>query len=82
MLTAFRESSVDGKPGDVSLRRILATVFSMFAAILFVAAFKYAALGWVVFIPGAVCVLATLLLLFFTTWADVAAIISAAKGQK
>jgi len=81
MLSIFREApSADGKPGPVSIRRVLAAYFSALAAALFILAFRYAAAGWWVFIPGAVCVLSVLFLLFFTTWADVASVARAVKA--
>lgn len=81
MLSVFREApSSDGKPGPVSVRRVLAAYFAALAAALFVLAFRYASAGWWVFIPGAVCIAAVLLLLFFTTWADVASVARAVKS--
>lgn len=68
---AFQEST-----GSTSMRRILACVFTVAAIALFVLAFKYAAAGWFVFIPGLACLVAVVLLLFFTTWADVAEVAS------
>jgi len=80
-MSIFREANnADGSKGPVSMRRVLAFIFSLFAICLFIVAFTYASVGWVVFIPGTICTVASLLLLFFTTWADVAAIINAVKG--
>lgn len=81
-LSIFREAPLpDGTPGPVSLRRVLAAFFASCAVVLFFRALQ-TPVGWYVFIPGAVCVLSCLLLLFFTTWADVAAVVTAAKvGQ-
>jgi fatty acid desaturase len=67
--------------GAISMRRILAAFFSLAA----VALGGYAipgALGWWVFLPSALCLAGALLLMFFTTWADVAALISAAKRDR
>jgi hypothetical protein len=76
-LTAWREGG-EGTP--FSIRRILATFFALAAVVLGVLAFKYAASGWFVFIPSGLCIVAVLLLLFFTTWADVAEVVSKVKG--
>jgi hypothetical protein len=70
----FQESD-----GSISMRRCLALFFALMAAALFYVAFPYANSGWYVFIPGTVCILAVLLLLFFTTWGDIAEVISSAK---
>lgn len=81
-MSAFREAPLpDGRPGPLSLRRILAAWFAVLAPVLFAMALRHAQAGWIVFLPGGVCVLAALLLLFFTTWADVAALVSAAKAR-
>ena len=81
MASIFREApSADGKPGPVSIRRVLAAYFAALAAALFAMAFNYASAGWWVFLPGAVCIAAVLLLLFFTTWADVASVARAVKA--
>ena len=80
MLSIFREaSSVDGKPGPISIRRVLSAYFAALSAALFILALPRASAGWWVFIPGAACVVAALLLLFFTTWADVASVARAVK---
>jgi len=67
--------------GAVSMRRILAAFFSLAA----VALGGYAipvAMGWWVFIPSALCLVGVLLLMFFTTWSDVAGLISASKRDR
>jgi hypothetical protein len=78
-MTLFREG---GKDSPVSIRRILAAFFSL----CFVAAswygFKYIDKGWIVFIPAIASLLSVLLLLFFTTWNDITALIQAAGGIK
>lgn len=76
MLSMFRE----GGPGaPVSMRRVLAFFFAILSIPLGIIAIPYGA--WQVFIPFGVCVLACLLLLFFTTWADITEIIKAAKEK-
>jgi uncharacterized membrane protein len=82
IFTMFREASENGQPGPVSMRRVLAAIFAAAAIVLFVLAFKYSSVGWVVFIPGIACLAAVLLLLFFTTWGDVSQILSVIKGVK
>jgi fatty acid desaturase len=87
MTSMFREADEqdkDGKTvkGPVSARRVLAFVLSLSAVALFAAAIIFAPqYGWTVFIPGVSCLAGALLLLFFTTWGDVAAIAAAWKGK-
>jgi hypothetical protein len=79
-MSMFREApSADGKPGPVSIRRVLAAFFSLSAVSLGAVAIPNAP-GWYVFIPSVACLAGALLLMFFTTWSDVAAVISASKG--
>ncbi len=82
MSSLFREAkNDDGTPGPVSMRRVLAFLL-VFAAIgLFAGAFMFASSGWYVFIGGIACLSGALLLLFFTTWADVAQIVGAWKAK-
>ncbi|MDD4933711.1 MAG: hypothetical protein PHO89_09645 [Methylacidiphilaceae bacterium] len=81
MLSIFREApGVDGKPGPVSMRRVLAAFFALVFVVLALAALPWAGSGWYVFAPAGLCVVAVLFLLFFTTWADVAAVFAAAKN--
>ena len=78
-MSMFREApAIDGTPGPVSMRRVLAAFFSLAAVALGAVAIPGAP-GWYVFIPSALCVVAALLLMFFTTWSDVAAIVAAIK---
>lgn len=67
--------------GSVSMRRILAFFFAL-ASVALAAVAIPGAPGWYVFIPAGLCVVACLLLLFFTTWADVAEIIKSVKGKE
>ena len=74
MIGPFQEQD-----GAVSMRRILACFFAAAAVPLGIIAIPSGA--WFDFIPCMVCVLACLLLLFFTTWTDVATIVAAWKGK-
>lgn len=74
MLSMFKEVN-----GQVSMRRVLAASFFAAFVVLSVLALPKASVGWYIFIPSLACVAASLLLLFFTTWADVAEVVSAAK---
>ena len=77
--TMFREG---GAESPVSMRRILAAFFGASSVALAIVLPLIAGVsGWYVFLPCGACIFASLILLFFTTWADVAAIISAAKGK-
>jgi len=76
MIGPFQEAD-----GAVSMRRILAAICFPIAGFLYALAFQFSAAGWAVFIPGTTFLLAGLVLLFFTTWADVAQIVKAAKGE-
>lgn len=75
----FREEEKEGKPGPVSIRRVLAFLLVLSAIGLFVGGFFIDKESWYVFLPGIVCLAGSLLLLFFTTWSDVAEIAKAIK---
>jgi len=75
----FREAAIDGKPGPVSMRRVLAAFFSIASVALFFSAIPGAASGWYGFIPGCLCLVGALVLMFCTTWSDVAAVVAAVK---
>lgn len=80
MFSFLREAPLpDGKPGPLSARRILAFILALASLPCYFAGFQYSASGWYVFIPGIVCQLSALLLMFFTTWADVAEIVQAIR---
>jgi hypothetical protein len=76
MIGPFQEAD-----GAVSMRRILAVLFAIFSLACYAVGFKYSMVGWWAFIPGASFELGSLLLLFFTTWADIAEVIGKAKGE-
>lgn len=75
-MSMLREAPINGKPGPVSIRRVLALFFAVAAIGLFWGAFTFSATGWFVFVPGIACLAAVLLLLFFTTWADISELAS------
>jgi hypothetical protein len=74
--TAWREG---GEGSPFSIRRILATFFAFSAVILFGLSLPIGA--WYAALPGGLCLAAALLLLFFTTWADVASAMRTATGK-
>jgi hypothetical protein len=83
VLSFLREADKsDGSPGPLSARRIAAFILILEVMPLFYLALKFSANGWFVFLPGGMCLVAAILLFFFTTWADVKEIISAAAGLK
>ena len=65
--------------GAISMRRILAAFFSLAAVALGAVAIPNAP-GWYVFIPSGLCLGGALLLMFFTTWSDVAEVVAKVKG--
>jgi hypothetical protein len=75
MIGPFQEES-----GAVSLRRILALICIVASIALGVAALTYATAGWWVFLPALAYIAAAIVLLFFTTWADIASVTKALKG--
>ena len=79
MLSIFREEGKDGEPGPVSVRRVLAFLLVLSAVGLFIGGFFFNKESWYVFLPGIACLAGSLLLLFFTTWSDVAEIAKAIK---
>ena len=61
--------------GLISMRRVLAFFLVPAAVGLFIGGFFFVEKGsWYVFLPGIACLCGSLLLLFFTTWSDVAEI--------
>jgi hypothetical protein len=83
MFSFLREADKsDGSPGPLSARRIVAFILIFAALPLFYFALKYSSNGWFVFLPGGMCLAAAIILLFFTTWADIKEIITAAAKLK
>jgi hypothetical protein len=87
-LSALREAPVDGKPGPFSFRRC-ASVYLLAAAVaLFVLGLETAKTlpasvpGWVVLVPGALCLGGAILMPILTTIADVVQFVQAARGGK
>jgi fucose permease len=70
----FREE--DNK---VSMRRVLAFFLVIASVGLFVGGFFFAEHSWYVFLPGITSIAGALLLLFFTSWCDVAKLANAVK---
>lgn len=74
MIGPFQESD-----GSVSMRRIIAAFFALAAVVLFIMALPYTDKGWIAFIPGGVCVGASLLAMFFSTWESITTLVKAVK---
>ena len=79
ILTMFREEGEGGIAGPVSMRRVLAFLLAVVAVGLFIGGFFIEKEGWYAFVPGIACLCGSLLLLFFTTWADIAEIAKAIR---
>jgi len=60
--------------GAVSMRRVLAFILALAAIGLFASGIVSEKDSVFVFLPGAACLAGALLLLFFTTWSDMAEI--------
>jgi hypothetical protein len=58
---------------------VLAFIFGFAAIGLFIGGLFFPAFSWYAFIPGISCLAGALLLLFFTTWSDIAEIAKALK---
>lgn len=65
--------------GSLSLRRLLATFFSVCFLILSVMAIWSEQAGWYVYIPAVASLVAVVVILFFTTWSDLKDTIGAIK---
>lgn len=76
MIGPFQESD-----GSVSMRRILAAYFAIASVVLFIIALNIPNRDWTAFIPGGVCLGASLLMIFFTTWESVTELVKAVKGK-
>lgn len=79
MINTMIKEDGDGSP--YSSRRILAFASFISAIALFIWAFNFSASGWYVFIPGLSLMAAVLILLFFTTWTDIAEAAAKIKGS-
>jgi len=79
-MTIFREAnSPDGKPGPVSLRRVMAAFLALSGVGLGVFSMTTASTWQVTAMALGVPIGAALVLLFFTTWSDVASLVKAVK---
>ena len=65
--------------GQGSMRRTLAFIFAIASIPFSVAALFFSDNGWIVFIPGLAFIGAAIILLFFTTWADIKSVIEAVR---
>ncbi len=78
----------NGDPGPFSFRRIVAALFVPASIALFILGLKALAdlpagvPAWVAMFPGALCLLAVLILAICTTVGDIVAIVQAARGVK
>ena len=75
-LGIFKESN-----GDWSMRRVLAFIFAILGLGAGVAAVSFGAVWQVVAIAFGFPIIASLILLFFTTWTDVIAIVNAFRSK-
>lgn len=76
MKSMFKEAM----DGPYSMRRTLAFLLVIASIGLSLVSLRYAQYGWVVFIPSGLFLIASIVLLFFTTWTDITALVSAAKN--
>ena len=86
-LSALREATLpDGTPGPFSFRRLLAVGLAPASIVLFVLGIRVlptlpeSVPAWAAMLPGALCLVATLVLAICTTVGDIVAIIQAARG--
>ena len=80
-LSIFREHDEAGKPGPVSMRRVLAFLLVFVFIGLSIGGFFIQKESWFVFLPGIASLAGALLLLLFTTWSDVTELTKAVKGK-
>lgn len=66
--------------GLVSMRRVLAFIFALVSVVAGLIALLSGAVWQVVLVCFGTPLLGTIILLFFTSWSDVAGVISAVKG--
>lgn len=70
---------LQSKEGNSSSRRLLAVIFAI-AGLVFMAVALVLKCDWqVLLVIGGVPILASLILLFFTTWSDIAQVVNAFK---
>lgn len=73
---------LQSKEGNSSSRRLLAFIFGIAGLAFFVVALFLNCDWKVLLVVGGVPILACLILLFFTTWSDVAQVVNAFKGKE
>ena len=76
-MTMFREG---GKDAPVSMRRVLAFAFASASIAAGFVAIPSASAGWHAFLPSMAFGVLSVVLLFFTTWTDIALVVEKAKG--
>jgi hypothetical protein len=81
----FREAPETGKDGNtiqgpLSARRVISFFLAVSGVALFITAFWFSQNGWIVFIPGMVCITASLAFLILTTVGDVQMIVASWKA--
>ncbi len=82
-LSIFREApKSDGTPGPVSLRRVLAAFFAVAAVAVVIVALVMGADWKAVAVAVGVPIVAVLVLLFFTTWSDVATVVALIRRKQ
>lgn len=65
--------------GSFSIRRLLATFFALCFLALSIMAILSPSAGWYVYIPALASLIAVIVILFFTTWSDIKAVVEAIK---
>ena len=83
MFSFIREAPrEDGTPGPLSARRIAAFILIAISTPLFYLAYQHTEHGWVIFIPGGLCLILAVVLFLFTTLADLKELVTAASNFK
>lgn len=67
--------------GVTSMRRVLAAFFAVAAIPLAIIPLGKGAANWYSFLPCGISISAVLLLMFFTTWSDIAGAVEKLKGK-
>lgn len=74
-----KPGAFEEQDGATSMRRALAALYALSSLAWYVGAAFYGG-GMPAFYSGLACSLAAIILLFFTTWSDLSAAMSAARG--
>jgi hypothetical protein len=86
MFSMLREAPTDGKPGPLSFRRCASAFLLLAAVALFALGLELAKSipsgvpGWVVIVPGALCLAGAILMPILTTVEGIVSLIQAARG--